>query len=353
MQAGIVGLGIMGRLLALALHKAGWQVTFFDQSNGETNCSFAAAGLLAPFSELDRANLLISRLGQESIQINWPRIIEQLAETIYFERSGTVVLCHPQDQAEWELFSQRIANQFMQNRPYHPLTPKDLRQLEPALSKFEKAYYFPDEAHMDCQALMGACKTYFAIKKVICHTNTEIVSIVPRLITTKTNTHHFDMVFDCRGLGAASTFSDLRALRGELIWLHAKEVQLQHPIRFLHPRYSLYMVPRPGNIYLIGASEIEAYDLSSISARTTLELLTAAYYVHAGFAEARIIKTITHCRPTLPNHLPCIKFNEGLIAVNGLYRHGYLIAPALAEEILRHLHHPSSIQYPDIWEALP
>jgi glycine oxidase len=353
MQAGIVGLGVMGRLLALALHRAGFQVTLFDQGNGEANCSLVAAGLLAPFSELDRANLLISRLGQESIQISWPRIIEQLPEAIYFERSGTVVLCHPQDQAEWALFSQRIAKQFTQNRPYHSVTSKDLRQLEPALFKFEKAYYFPDEAHIDCQVLMGAFKKYFAIKEVICHTNTEIVAIEPRLITTKTSTHHFDMVFDCRGLGAASTFSNLRALRGELIWLHAPEVQLQRPIRFLHPRYSLYIVPRPGNIYLIGASEIEAHDLSPISVRTTLELLTAAYYIHAGFAEARVIKTTTHCRPTLPNHLPCIKVKTGLIAVNGLYRHGYLIAPALAEEILRYLHHPSSIQYPDIWEALP
>ncbi|WP_094092188.1 FAD-dependent oxidoreductase [Legionella clemsonensis] len=351
MQAGIVGMGIMGRLLALALHNAGWKVTLFDQA-GTSNCSLAAAGLLTPFSELDRATALISSLGQESISMNWPRIIEQLPESIYFQRSGTIVLCHPRDQAEWQMFSQRIANQSTQQALFKQLTQLDLNQLEPEITQFEKAYYFSNEAHIDCQALMSALQKYFNINRLTCYVNTKITSIAPQLITTKTSTHPFDMVFDCRGLGAYSTFSNLRALRGELLWLHAPEVQLKRPIRFLHPRYSLYIVPRPGNIYLVGASEIEAHDYSPISVRTTLELLTAAYYVHAGFSEARIIKTVTHCRPTLSNHLPCIKFTEGLIAVNGLYRHGYLIAPALVEEILRRLHsHHRFIRYPEIWEC--
>ena len=68
------------------------------------------------------------------------------------------------------------------------------------------------------------------------------------------------------------------------------------------------------------------------------KLLSAIYYLHPGFSEARIIKTVTHCRPTLPHHLPQIKYQAGLLAVNGLYRHGYLIAPALAKEVLKFLH---------------
>jgi len=354
-QAGIVGMGIMGRLLALALHQAGWQVTLFEKDTGDANCSFAAAGLLTPLSELDRASLEIFHLGQESIQTGWPRILQQLSErSIYFQKSGTIVLCHPRDQAEWVSFSQRIINQHPESaRHFHQLTNRDLQELEPELTKFETAYYFPDEAHIDCQSLMSAIKHYFDNNQVKYHLNTAVLSISPKLITTKTGAHHFDRVFDCRGLGAHSTFPNLRALRGELLWLYAPEVRLQRPIRFLHPRYSLYIVPRPGNIYLVGASEIEANDESPISVRTTLELLTAVYYLHAGFAEARIIKTVTHCRPTLANHLPCIKFMDGLIAVNGLYRHGYLIAPALVEEILRSLNsHHQSIQYPEIWERL-
>ncbi len=353
MQAGIVGMGVMGRLLALALHNAGWQVTLFDQNTGDINCSLAAAGLLTPFSELDKADLLIFHLGQESIQACWPHIIEQLSDSIYFRNEGSIVLNHPHDQAEWNHFSRRISSQLDPGDfNFQQLSNEAVIQLEPELAKFETAYYFPDEAHIDCQSLMPVLKRYLEANGVKCFTNTPVLLLEPRRIVTESKSYEFDMVFDCRGLGAHAVFTDLRALRGELIWLHAPDVQLQRPIRLLHPRYSLYIVPRPDNIYLIGASEIEADDSSSISVRTTLELLTAAYYVHAGFAEARIIKTVTHCRPTLSSHLPRIKFTDGLIAINGLYRHGYLIAPALAEEVLRGIKtNYQHVCYPKIWES--
>ena len=356
MQAGIVGMGIMGRLLALALHHAGWQVTLFDQDSGDLNCSSAAAGLLTPISELDKADLLIFHLGQESIQQFWPRIVGQLTEQIYFQQSGSLVLSHPQDQAEWIHFSRRISTQLERDvekgraGDFQVLSTKAVIELEPELSKFETAYYFPEEAHIDSQSIMRALKLYLEVQGVLCLMNTPVLSLEPRLIATESKSHEFDMVFDCRGLGARSVFTDLR---GELIWLHAPDVQLQRPIRLLHPRYSLYIVPRPGNIYLIGASEIETDDAGPISVRTTLELLTAAYYVHAGFADAHIIKTVSHCRPTLSSHLPRIKFIDGLIAINGLYRHGYLIAPALVEEVLRGLKtNYQQVCYPTIWENL-
>jgi len=352
MQAGIVGMGIMGRLLALALHHAGWQVTLFDQDSGDLNCSLAAAGLLTPFSELDKADLLIFHLGQESIQQFWPQIVGQLSEQIYFQQSGSLVLSHPQDQAEWTHFSRRISTQLDQNDVnFQVLSNRAVIELEPELSKFETAYYFPEEAHIDCQSLMPTLKLYVEAQGVRCLTNSPVLSLEPRRIATNSESYEFDMVFDCRGLGARSVFTDLRSLRGELIWLHAPDVQLQRPIRLLHPRYSLYIVPRPGNIYLIGASEIESDDSGPISVRTALELLTAAYYVHAGFSDARIVKTVTHCRPTLSSHLPSIKLMDGLIAINGLYRHGYLIAPALAEEVLRGLKtNYQQVFYPTIWE---
>ncbi|HIC7359132.1 TPA: FAD-dependent oxidoreductase [Legionella pneumophila] len=353
MRAGIAGSGIMGRLLAFALHNAGWQVSLFDHSNESTNCSTAAAGLLTPFSELDKSILLISNLGQESIKNYWPRILEGLPEVVYFQQLGSLVLYHPCDHAEWIHFSRRILNQLNQNDSvFQKLSHEDLIALEPELTKFETAYYFPNEAHIDCQTLMLSLKKYLDSVCIRHICNTPVLSLKPGEINTKEQRYYFDVVFDCRGLGARNVFSDLRGIRGELIWLHAPGVQLRRPIRFLHPRYSLYLVPRPGNLYLIGASEIEAEDFSPVSVRTTLELLTAVYYLHGGFAEARIIKNVTHCRPTLANHLPRIKFADGLIAVNGLYRHGYLIAPALAAEILRGVvSNFRHLNYPELWES--
>jgi len=76
--------------------------------------------------------------------------------------------------------------------------------------------------------------------------------------------------------------------------------------------------------------------------RSTLELLSAAYAVHSGFAEARIVEIATQCRPTLPNNLPAIRQpRPRVLQINGLYRHGFMIAPALldaAMELLVHGH---------------
>ncbi|WP_126337964.1 FAD-dependent oxidoreductase [Legionella spiritensis] len=352
MRAGIAGSGIMGSLLALALHNEGWQISLFEQSEGNDNCSLAAGGLLTPISELDKSSLVIFHLGQRSVKRCWPDILSQLPDTVYYRQSGSIILNHPNDQAEWNHFYQRVSEKLDHTKEirFYRLSNDSLIRLEPDLAKFKTAYYCPDEAHIDCQALIPELHKYLARIGVTFFLNTPVLSLESGRIRTKDRRHDFDMVFDCRGLGARDVFPDLRALRGEIIRLYAPEVTLHRPVRFLHPRYSLYIVPRPGHIYLIGASEIEADDHSGISVRTTLELLTAAYYLHPGFAEARILKTVTHCRPTLANHLPRIKRSDGLIAVNGLYRHGYLIAPALAEEVLRGLSANVSLHYPEIWE---
>lgn len=352
MQAGIVGMGIIGRLLALALHNAGWQVSLFDEQQADNNCSSTAAGLLTPFSECDKAEPVIARLGQESLTHYWPNILKQLAESIYFQQAGCLVVHHPQDKAEWQHFSQRLSSKLNAKNYFQHLSKANLLELEPGLDKFSTAYYFPGEAQIDCQSIMSSLKKYLQAHDIKFFFNTPVTALTSRQIVTQSKTYRFDYVFDCRGMGARTVFSDLRAVRGELMHLYAPEVQLHRPIRFLHPRYSLYIVPRPENNYLIGASEVESEDYSPISVRTSLELLTAAYYVHSGFAEARIIKTKTHCRPTLASHLPRIDYQEGLIAVNGLYRHGYLIAPALVAEILRALKtQQQDIHYPELWKS--
>ncbi|MFA6303188.1 MAG: FAD-dependent oxidoreductase [Legionella sp.] len=344
MRAGIVGAGIMGQVLAHKLLETGWQVTVFDKHDGFANCSNAAAGLLTPFSELDKADPIICTLGQKSMSHYWPKIIETLPETIYFRKLGSLIVHHPKDHAEWDYFNSKINSVIASEA-------KQASGLEPELAKFDHAYYFPNEAHIDCQSVLTNLRNYLILRGVQFHLQTEVLHIQPNQLKTNDQNYEYDFVFDCRGLGAKDQFKDLRAVRGELIWLHAPEVSVQRPVRLLHPRYSLYLVPRANSVYIIGASEIEAEDYSPISVRTSLELLTAAYYLHAGFIEARIIKTLSHCRPTLANHNPRIKYTNGLIAVNGLYRHGYLIAPALAAAIVQRV--TASKQeclYPEIWE---
>lgn len=356
MKAGIAGAGLMGRLLAFLLVNAGWKVTLFDRTadTATDNCSFAAAGLLTPIAELEKSELIIYELGMAALEQHWPALLNQLAAPIFFQQQGSLLLAHPRELAELTHFIQRINSKLHSTATtYRPLNAAEVTSYEPELTHIQTAYYFPQEGLLDNQTLLQKLADYLHQHNITWHTATEVTEVKAKQIILDRQIQHFDMVFDCRGLGAKSSFADLRGIRGEAIWLHAPEVHIQHPLRLLHPRYSLYIVPRPNQTYIIGATEIEAEDTNPISVRSTLELLTAAYYVHPSFAEARIIKTVTQCRPTLAHHLPQIKYQEGYIAVNGLYRHGFLVGPSIASDIMQYLQHGiNTVSYPQLWEKL-
>jgi len=136
-------------------------------------------------------------------------------------------------------------------------------------------------------------------------------------------------------------------VRGEVIRLYAPEVKLRRPTRLIHPRYPIYIAPKENDIYVVGATEIESDDLSPISVRSAMELLSAVYTVHSGFAEARILEMATQCRPTLKNNLPQIRIQRDLgqsdlILINGLYRHGFMISPAILDATLEILENGQS-----------
>lgn len=350
MRAGIVGAGIMGQLLALELINSGWDVTLFDP-NSTNNCSMVAAGLLTPISELEKSDLVIFQLGIKAISQYWPEILAILPTRVFFRQMGSLVISHPHEHADLKRLIQIISSKLTTSNPnfYHEVSQEKILKLENDLDKFSHGYYFPQEGQVDSQSFLAILAEYLADKTLLIKSS--VSNITSRKIVSQHKKYNFDLVFDCRGLGARTVFKNLRSIRGELIWLHAPDVVITRPVRFLHPRYSLYLVPRDNNIYLVGASEVESQDDSCISVRTTLELLTAAYYIQPKFAEARIIKTATQCRPTLNDHLPKIQHKDGVIAINGLYRHGFLIAPTLAKEIMKFIQHGySALCHPQLWE---
>ena len=147
------------------------------------------------------------------------------------------------------------------------------------------------------------------------------------------------LVIDCRGLDARDAEPELRGVKGEMILIETAEVQLARPVRLMHPRWPLYLIPRADNLFMLGATSLEAED-TGVSLRSALELLGAAYSVHPAFGEARILEFGSGLRPAYPDNLPRITVtSEREIRVNGLYRHGFLIAPALAQATLNYVAH--------------
>ena len=107
------------------------------------------------------------------------------------------------------------------------------------------------------------------------------------------------LVIDCRGLAARDAQPELRGVKGEMIIVETSEVELSRPVRLIHPRWPLYVIPRGDNRFMLGATSIEAED-TGVSVRSALELLGAAYAVHPAFAEARIVEFGSGLRPAYP-----------------------------------------------------
>jgi glycine oxidase len=135
---------------------------------------------------------------------------------------------------------------------------------------------------------------------------------------------------DCRGLSAADALQDLRGVKGEMLVIRSAEIQLLRPVRLLHPRIPMYLVPRGNGIFMLGATQIESGNRHSATVRSVLELLSAAYALHPAFGEAEILEIGVDARPAFPDNLPRIRRRGDRLYVNGLFRHGFLLAPALA-----------------------
>ena len=177
------------------------------------------------------------------------------------------------------------------------------------------------------------------MKQVTWREHTQVDTLGSGEVHVNGKVEHFDWVFDARGLGAKEHFDDLRGVRGEVYWLESNDIDISRPTRLLHPRYKIYVVPRGiqdsnAKRYIVGATEIESEDISPMSVRSSMELLSAVYSVNANFGEARVVNSETNCRPAFKDNLPRIENEEKLTRINGLYRHGYLLAPAIVEKAL-------------------
>ena len=358
MNIAIVGAGLAGRVVALNLLRSGdHTITFFekDSKEGVTAAGFTAAGMLAPYAELETAESVIFELGHRSIEL-WPDLMKEIGLFDGYQQKGTVITAHPQDRGELEHFIDMLQRKVDAAKQIEFLDKEDITTLEPDLYTHQKGFYIPSEGVVDAQRFMAFSVNYFDRQECVDFREFTLVErIEPGKVHTEEGMEEFDWVFDTRGLGAKEHFDDLRGVRGEVLWVEANDIDITRPTRLMHPRYKLYIVSRGNGCegidleycadcklsqttgykrYLIGATEIESEDMSPISVRSSMELLSALYTVHPNFGEARVVNSETNCRPAFRDNLPRIENSEKLTRINGLYRHGYLLSPAIVEKAL-------------------
>ena len=82
-SAAILGAGLMGRLLAVSLARAGCRVELFDAGGPQADGSAArvAAAMLAPLAESAVAPPSIVRMGHYGLT-RWPELLGELAQLI-------------------------------------------------------------------------------------------------------------------------------------------------------------------------------------------------------------------------------------------------------------------------------
>ena len=328
---GIAGAGLLGRLLAWRLASAGHRVTVFDPADGPQQrgaAGWTAAGMLCPWAELECANLAVADLGVRSLDL-WREVVGRLPGNVYFRREGSLLLApREQPQAAHHLID-RLQTTAPQHAP-HALTLHRLLQLEPALTSECKAWLIKGEGQIHTVQAMQALTddaTARGVQWRWCHSVREIEAGC-------IDGQRYDHVFDVRGVGARPDLP-VRGVRGEILWLHAPGVALGRPVRYLHLTQPVYLVPRPGDVIVVGATEIESEDRGPVSVRSMLALLAAAQEAIPALADARLLHSESNLRPTMPDRLPRTVHSPGLTRINGLYRHGWMIAPALMEDALR------------------
>jgi glycine oxidase len=358
MNIAIVGAGLVGRVTALNLLKDGHTITLFDKDSkdGNKSAGFTAAGMLAPFAELETAESIIFDLGKRSLQL-WKSILRDAGVYDGLQQKGTIITAHPQDMSELEHFITTLRNKVDEAKDIELINSTKLSELEPSLSHHNQAYYIQNEGQVDSQRFIAFSTTHFtSCEEVTWREFTEVTKLEANKVFIGDSVEEYDWVFDTRGLGAKEHFQDLRGVRGEVFWLETKDINISRPTRLLHPRYSIYIVPRENGCegieldyckeckisqtsgskrYIVGASQIESEDMSPVSVRSTLELMSAVFAMHPDFGEARIVNTETNCRPAFKDNLPRIENEPGLTRINGLFRHGYLLAPAVVEKALK------------------
>lgn len=61
-----------------------------------------------------------------------------------------------------------------------------------------------------------------------------------------------------------------------------------------------------------------------------MELLSAAYALHPAFGEATVLEIGADARPAFADNLPRLLRRDRSLHLNGLFRRGFLCAPAMA-----------------------
>jgi glycine oxidase len=340
----IIGGGVIGLSIAWRAATAGLSVALVEESPGR-GASWAAAGLLAPITEVHPGEERVLRLGVASLE-RYPAFVEELeeltGETVGYRSHGTLIVApNPDDFAalgELYKLQQRLG---LVSRA---LKRRDARSLEPALAPaFRAAWLIEGDHQIDNRALANALDKACRMRGVEMVTDVALAVQVEsgRVCGVRLAS---DTALACdRVVLAAGCWSGaiegipeevrppVRPVKGQLLYLRGRSEPplISHNVRGL----DVYLVPRRDGRIVVGATvEEQGFD-TTVTAGAVYQLLRDAYELVPELAELELLECVAGLRPGSPDNAPMLGESglEGLLIATGHYRNGILLTPLTGE----------------------
>lgn len=175
----IIGGGAIGLAIARELDRKGiGRITIIDRGRVGREASLAAAGMLAPQAETDRADDFF-HLCDESNRL-YPEFAEQLLEEtgvdIELDRSGTLYLAFTENDVKE--IRRRFDWQRAAGLPVEHLTAPELRRAEPFISPdVREGLFFPNDHQIENRRLLTALEKYAELHRIRIVENTKVTAL--------------------------------------------------------------------------------------------------------------------------------------------------------------------------------
>ena len=337
----IVGGGAAGLGVAWRLAEAGAAVTVFERGAVGRGASWAAAGMLAPAAEIGFEELDLYALSTESLR-RWPGFARDLesasGQSVGLDTAGTLVVADDRDSGA--ALRRLYAFQREHGAAVEWLSGDAAREREPMLSpRVPAAVWSPGDHQVDNRAVVGALAEACRRAGVAIEEGRGVAAVAPGPAVRLADGERVPAAAVVLAAGAWSAAVGglapalpVRPVKGQALSLRMTDgLRLRHTVR--GPR--AYLVPKPDGRLVVGATAEERGDDTAVTAGGLYRLLDGAIRFLPGIEELDVVETWAGLRPASRDHAPILGRTgiQGVLAATGLYRHGFLLLPAVADEV--------------------
>ena len=323
----IIGGGIIGLSLSLALRRRGASVLIVERGEPGREASSAAGGMLVNCSLETAAPL-------RSLATASARMYPAFAQELEFESGmhvdlrdhGTIIFPTREHIPDWKGFAHAKSL---------PVPPADI---EPALADTNCPAFYLEERSVDPRALSAAAWKAAKRRGIDFSSGDEVTAVTviddrTTGVTTTKTAFHAAKVVNCAGAWSGQIpphAFPTRPVKGQMLCLltpaHAR---LKHVIRSAEA----YLIPRSDGRLLVGATVEEAGFDKRTDLETILRLHRAALALIPKLRDAKILENWAGLRPGTPDALPILGASStpGYYVATGHFRDGILLAPITAD----------------------